>query len=101
MRIDADEQWTVDALLPAIRADRLADRQNVVLIETAVERRAAMPGRPERHPLRWILQVGLDAVIGIKQLADIHPLRGLRRLARERADLCAHQCSSCSLIASA
>ena len=43
MRIDADEERPVDALLLAVAADRLADRKDVRFIESAVERSPAMP----------------------------------------------------------
>ena len=53
VRVDADEQRPIDALLAPIVADRLGDRQHVRLVEAAVERRAAMAGRAERDALRW------------------------------------------------
>ena len=52
MRIEPQEQRAVDALLLAICADRLTDRQHVRFVEAAFERDAAMAGGAERHTLR-------------------------------------------------
>ncbi len=52
MRIDADVERSVDALLLTIEANRLRDRENVRLIERVIERGAAMPGSAEHDPLR-------------------------------------------------
>ena len=52
VRVEADEQRAVDALLPAVLADRLGDGEHVALVEAHVERAAAMAGSAEGHPLR-------------------------------------------------
>ena len=51
MGVDADEQRAVDAARLAMIAQRLADRQDMRLVESVVERGAAMPRGAERHPL--------------------------------------------------
>src|SRR3546814_13742179 len=57
-------QRAVDALLLAVLADGLGDGQDVLLVEAAVERTAAMAGRAERHPLRGDRRIGLHVEIG-------------------------------------
>src|SRR3546814_4108476 len=49
VRVDAQEQRAVDALLLAVLADGLGDGQDVLLVEAAVERTAAMAGSAERQ----------------------------------------------------
>jgi len=51
MRIDAEEERPVDALLAAIEADRLSDRKDVGFVERSGQRRAAMTGRAEGNLL--------------------------------------------------
>ena len=87
MRIDAEEQRTVDLLLLAVQANRLADGQDVRFVERLVECGAAMPGGAERHPLRRHRRVGLSRVIGGDEFGDVDQHRGLRRLSRTRTDL--------------
>src|SRR6185312_9796762 len=50
--VDADEQRPVDAGALPVLAQRLADGENVRLVEGVVERRAAMPRGAERDALR-------------------------------------------------
>ena len=50
--VDADEQRAGDAAALAMIANRLADREDVCLVEGVVEGGAAMPRGAERHPLR-------------------------------------------------
>src|SRR3546814_9668855 len=64
VRVDAQEQRAVDALLLAVLADGLGDGQYVLLVEAAVERTAAMAGSAERHPLRGDRRIGLHVEIG-------------------------------------
>jgi len=72
-------------------ADRLADRKNMPLIEGTVERGAAMSGRAEGHPLPRHGRIRPPTVIGVDELSDVERPASRRRLARERADLRAHQ----------
>ncbi len=51
MGVDAHEQRAVDAAAAPMVAERLADRQNVRLVEGVVKGGAAMPRGPERHAL--------------------------------------------------
>src|ERR1700745_2711373 len=52
VRIDAYVERSVDTLLLAIQANRLRNCKNVRLIESSIERRAAMTGSPKRDALR-------------------------------------------------
>src|SRR4029077_7631051 len=51
MRIDADVERSVDALLLTIEANRLCDCKDVRLIERVIERRAAVPGGSKHDAL--------------------------------------------------
>ena len=81
VRVAAEEQRALDPLLLAIAADRRADRDHVRLGERAVQRRAAVPGRAERHRLG-----GLALVVGGDQLADIDQVGRLGQPARLLVD---------------
>jgi hypothetical protein len=59
MGIDPDEQGSLDALPFAVKADRLADGQDMGLVEGVVEGRTAMTGGAESHPLRDNRRIGL------------------------------------------
>ena len=85
MGVDADEQRTVDAGGLAMVADRLADREDMVLVEGVVERGAAMAGGAERHPLRRHGRIGLFGEIRRHQPRNIRQHRGIGRSCR-RAD---------------
>ena len=69
--VAADEQRPAIAALHSIAAYRLGRRQDVGLVERVAERRAAMPRRPERHPLGRVGRVGSAVVIGRQQGVDI------------------------------
>ena len=64
VRVHAEKQRAVDLLLLAVEADGLADGQDMPLVESLVERGAAMPRGAERHPLRGHRRVGHLGVIG-------------------------------------
>ena len=51
VRIEPDEQRTLNPLLPPVLADGLADREHVPFVETRVERAAAVAGSAEADPL--------------------------------------------------
>ena len=51
MRVDAEEQRTVDRLRAPVIADGLRRGQDVQLVERRLQRRTAMPGRAESHAL--------------------------------------------------
>ena len=82
--VDAGEQRPADAAGLAVIADRLADREDVGLVEGVVEGGPAMPRRAERHPLRRIGGIGLAHEIGRHQPRYIGQHRRLGRLAGER-----------------
>ena len=71
VRIAADEQRPVRALTGAIAADRLGHRDDVRLVERAVERRAAMTGRPERDALGRVGRVRPDVVVRADQSVQV------------------------------
>ena len=83
MGILAEKQRTVDALRGAIVADRLGDGEDVVAVETAVQRAAAMAAGAEAHPLGGILHIRFAlAVVALKRI-DVDQAvcgRGLSRL---------------------
>ncbi len=51
MGVDAHEEGAIDPGLAPVVAQRLADRQNMRLVEGIVEGRTAMPGGAERDAL--------------------------------------------------
>jgi hypothetical protein len=60
MGVDADEERAVDAGTLAVIADRLADGEDVVLVEGIMERGAAMAGGAEgeaRRPARLCIEI--------------------------------------------
>ena len=81
VRIDADVERSVDALLLAIEANRLRDCEDVRLVERVIERGAAMPGSSKHDALcghRWI---GLPRVIRGHQPGHVDQQRWVGRLA--------------------
>ena len=64
VRVDAEEQRPVDALLAAVLADRLADREHVRFVEAAFERRAAVARGAEGDALRRQRRIGPPVVVG-------------------------------------
>ena len=54
-----------------VLADRLGGGEDVVLVERRGERRPAVPGRAERHPLRRLTGIGMHRVVGGDQLRDV------------------------------
>ena len=87
MGVHPQEQRPVDPVRLAIAADRLGDRQNVRLVEGALERRAAMPRRAEGDAFRGDSRVGLLRVVRGHQPRDVDQHRSGRRSSSERTDL--------------
>ncbi|MNT36178.1 hypothetical protein D3C72_1722460 [compost metagenome] len=87
MGIGANEQRTIDALGLTVQADRLADGQDVILVEAQVQRAAAVPGGAERDALAGNAGIGLAGVIGGQQARDIHQHGGWSRFACQRTEL--------------
>src|SRR5664279_1733373 len=75
-------------------AQRLADRQNMSLVEGVVEGGAAMPRGAERHPLRRHRWIRLSGKIGRHQPRDIGQFRRVGDLAGERIYFGGHKDSS-------
>ena len=87
MGVDPDKQRTgKTGALPMI-AQRLADRDDMRLVERMVERGAAMPGCAERNPLRRHRRIGLAGKIRCHQPRNIRQHRGVSGFAGERIDL--------------
>src|SRR5262245_51867437 len=91
VRIHAYVEWSVDALLLAIEANRLRYCKNVRLIEGVVERGASMTGSSKRDALRRYCWIGSPRVIRGDQTRDIDQQRWVGRLACKWRDR--HWCS--------
>ena len=72
MRVLPHEERSVDALRPAVVADRLGDRQNVRFRERAVQRAAAVAAGSKADQLLRIAQVRPALVVAPFQLRKIH-----------------------------
>jgi hypothetical protein len=90
VRIGTDEQRTVDVFRRAVFADGLRGGEDVPLVETALERTAAMPRGSERHALRRHRRIGCQVDIGREQFLHVDQCAGRRRFACERIDFLAH-----------
>ena len=90
MGVDADIERPVDAVLGPVLADRLADGQDMILIEGVVEGRSPMARGSEGDPLRWHARIRLAGEIGRDQPRHIDQHGGVGLLSRERADLAGH-----------
>ena len=80
--IAAEKQRAVDARLLPVQADRLADRQDVHLVEAVLAGGAAMPRGAERHPLGGEGHVRLASEIAGDQAGHVDQVRGRDRLSR-------------------
>jgi hypothetical protein len=80
VRISADEQRSGGAVRGAVFDDGLGDGQDVGFVECAVQRRAAVPRRSERHLLGDVLGIRLYRVVGRDQMRQIDEVFGLSRL---------------------
>src|SRR5208282_393206 len=87
VRVETDVQRPVDALLLAVEADRLSNREDVCLIEGVLERTAAMPGSTEHHALRGHGWIGSARIVSVHQLRNIDQNRRLGRFPCFRTDV--------------
>ncbi len=85
MRIDAEKERAVDALLFAVEADRLRDREDMRLVEGELERRPSMARCAEGDALPGFRRIG-TVEIALRQPGDIDELAAIKRFARKRAD---------------
>ncbi len=76
VRVDADEQRSGNGAAPPVIADRLADRQDMRLVEGVVEGRSAMTRRAEGNALRRHRRVRLAGEIGRHQLRTLTSIDG-------------------------
>src|SRR5215813_12010969 len=81
VRIHAYVERSVNALLLAMEANRLRYCKNVRLIESSIERGAAMTGSSKRDALRGYCWIGSPRVIRGHQPRDINQQRWVGRLA--------------------
>ena len=86
MRVDAEKQRAVDAVLLPVAADRLRDRQDVPFVEAACERGAAVPGGAEADALRRAPTDPAAGVVRRDQPRHVDERRRIGRVAGQRAD---------------
>src|SRR5208282_4692622 len=86
VRIETDVKRTVDALLFAVKTNRLGYREDMSFVERLVERAASMPGGSERDALRGDGWIWLPGVVGRHQLVNIDENRRVSGLTRKWAD---------------
>ena len=87
VRVNAEKQWAGNALLCAIQANRLGDREDVPFVERQLERRTSMAGRAKRHPLFRHRGVGNVGIVRREEPRHIDEDSRWRRLARKWTDL--------------
>jgi len=80
VRVGADEERAVVPLRLAVFADRLRGREDVVLVEGRLQRRAAVAAGAERDLLIDVLGVGGERVVGGHQPGHVDQVTGLGRL---------------------
>ena len=71
MGVHADEERPGRPLARAVFADRLGDRQDVILVEAVAERRAAVPRGAEGHGVRRLGRVGMVGVVRGDEPRDV------------------------------
>ena len=71
VRVDSQEQGAVDALLLAVEADGLADSEDMALVESPVERGAAMAGSAEGHALRRHRRIGAFGIVSRDEIRNV------------------------------
>src|SRR5660397_123402 len=71
MRVLADEERSVDALVVAILDDCGGGGHDVGLVERRVERGSTVTGRAEHHPLVGDAWVGYQVVVRAQQGIDV------------------------------
>ena len=77
MGIAADKNCPGNALLCAIVHNGLGDRQDMRLIESAVECGTAMPRGAKGDLLVWVLRIRGAGVVGGDQFCDVNEVRWL------------------------
>jgi hypothetical protein len=83
MRIHAEKQRTINLVQLSIQRNRLADSEDVPLVEGLVERRTPMSCGAESDPLGGNGRVRLFSIVGRDQPGHIHQHRCWRRLSRK------------------
>ena len=78
VRIAADEQRSVGALRGSIPADRLGHRDDVRLVERAVQRRSPVTRRPECDALGRVRRIRADVVVRPDESIQVYQLGGVR-----------------------
>src|SRR5450631_1114408 len=98
MGVEADEQRAVDAVLLAVVANGLGDREHVGFVEAQFERSAAMSGGAEGDALRADRRIRALTEVGGDQSRHVH--QAIRRcgLAGQRVDTRAHVAVAAALL---
>ena len=71
MRVDPEEQWTVDGLSFSIPANRFSNREYVPFVEPARERRTPVARGAEAYTVRSNRWIGALGVVRRDQARDI------------------------------
>jgi hypothetical protein len=87
MRIHTKKQRTINLMLLSVETNRLADSENVPLVEGFVERRTPMSGRAESDSLGGNGRVWLFRIVRRDKPGHIHQHRCWGRLSRKRTYL--------------
>src|SRR5260370_42312854 len=81
MSVHYKEEWPLNLLQFGVIEEPLSDRQDVPLIECAVESRSAVTRRTEDDALPGVARIGLQRVVSRDEFRDINQDRGIRRFA--------------------
>ena len=92
VRVAAQEERPVDPQHPPVAGDGRAGGDDVGLVERALQRRAAVPGRPEGDPLGRDRRVGGVVEVGGEEAVDVDEDRRVGRQSGALAD--GHRCAS-------
>ena len=92
MGVETNEERTVDAVLTAIVENRLADSEDMRLVERVRESRSAMTGGTESHHLGGDRRVRFAGKLGGHQSRYVDQGRRRNDLARERTYTTWHFC---------
>ena len=84
MGVAPDEQRTVDAVRAPPLADRLGDREDVVLVERVRQRAAAVPRGAERDRVGGLARIGHERVVGADEPRHVDERRARCLLSGER-----------------
>jgi hypothetical protein len=84
MSIFTYQQWAADSVHPAVIADGLRNRENVVLVKRPVERRAAVPARTEADQLTRVIRFWMYRIVLMFEPHRVYQVFGLSGTSRHR-----------------